>query len=118
MAKWFGKIGYAEMMETSPGIWEEQITERSYYGDVTRNVRRLQTSDSVNDDVNISNSISIVADPFATQKFHSMRYIEYMGTLWKITDVNVQYPRLELTLGGVYNGNTPTTTEDPGGDAE
>lgn len=118
MAKWFGKIGYAETVETSPGIWEEQITEREYYGDVIRNMRSLQSSDSVNDDVNISNSISIVADPFANQKFHSMRYIEYMGALWKINNVTVQYPRLELSLGGVYNGNTARPTEDPGGEVE
>lgn len=115
MAKWFGKIGYAETVETEPGIWIDQITERSYYGDVTRNMRNLQTSDSVNDDINISNSISIVADPFANQNFHSMRYIEYMGTLWKISNVNVQYPRLELTLGGVYNGETPRTPQDSEG---
>ena len=76
MAKFFGKIGYAVTTETEPGVWVEQITERSYYGDVIRNVRKLQTSDQVNDDINISNEISIVADPFAYQNFHSMRYVE------------------------------------------
>lgn len=118
MAKWFGKIGYAETVETDPGIWVEKITEREYYGDVTRNTRNLQTSGSVNDDINISNNISIVADPFANQNFHSMRYIEYMGTLWKISNVEVQYPRLILSIGGVYNGETPTTTDDSGEDVE
>ena len=65
MAKFFGKIGHAVTTETEPGVWTEQITERSYYGDVIRNVRKLQTSDQVNDDINISNEISIVADPFS-----------------------------------------------------
>lgn len=118
MAKWFGKIGYAETVETEPGIWVDQITERSYFGDVIRNMRSLQSSGSVNDDINISNSISIVADPFANQNFHSMRYVEYMGALWKITNVDVQYPRLTLTIGGVYNGDTPTTTDDSGDNVE
>lgn len=118
MAKWFGKIGYAETVETDPGIYVEKITEREYYGDVTRNTRNLQTSGSVNDNVNISNNISIVADPFANQNFHSMRYVEFMGALWKVSNVEVQHPRLILSVGGVYNGETPTTTDDSGGDVE
>lgn len=103
MAKFFGKIGYAVPADTSPGVWSEEITEREYFGDLIRNTRRLQTSDKLNDDINISNEISIVADPFAYQNFHSMRYIEFMGSKWKISNVEVQYPRLILTVGGVYN---------------
>lgn len=102
MAKWFGKIGFANTVETSPGIWEEQITTHEYFGDVYRNTRRLQTTDQVNDDINISNEISILADPFANENFHSMRYAEFMGTPWKITNVEVKYPRLILTLGGLF----------------
>ena len=104
MAKFYGKIGYAETKETKPGVWVEQITERSYYGDVTRNSRRLQSAEQLNDDININNEIRIVADPYAIDNFHSMRYAEFMGTKWKITNVEVSYPRLILTLGGLYNG--------------
>lgn len=105
MAKFYGVIGYAETAETKPGVWTEQIVERKYAGDLRRNTRRLQTTDQVNDDVVISNEISIVADPYAYQNFHSMRYAKFMGTAWKITNVDAsQRPRLTLTLGGVYNG--------------
>lgn len=104
MAKFYGKIGYANTVETKPGVYEEQIVERSYYGDFIRNIRRLQSADQVNDDINISNEISIVADPYATNNFHTMRYAVFMGTKWKISNVEVSYPRLILTLGGVYNG--------------
>lgn len=104
MAKWFGVIGFAETAETTPGVWKEQITKRNYYGDLTRNTRRLQTADKLNDDLNIANELSIVADPYAMNNFHSMRYAEFMGTEWKITNVEVQYPRLILSLGGVWNG--------------
>ena len=97
MAKWYGMIGYAESVEATPGNWEEQITERAYYGDVVRNTRRLEGADKVNDDINI------IADPFACQNFHRMRYIEFMGAKWKISNVEVKYPRLILTSGGVYN---------------
>lgn len=105
MAKWFGKIGYAETVETAPGIWEEKITEHEYFGDLLRNTRRLQSASQVNDNIDISNEISIVADPYANENFHSMRYAEFRGTKWKISSIDVQYPRLNLTLGGVYNGN-------------
>lgn len=105
MAKWYGGIGYAmNNKEISPGIWKEEITERNYYGEVIRNSRRLQTTDQLNDNINVSNEISIVSDPFANENFHSIRYVEFMGAKWKITNIEVQYPRLLLTIGGVYNG--------------
>lgn len=102
--KWFGAIGYADTVETKPGVWKEQVTERNYFGDITRISRRLQSTDQLNDDVVISNEISIVSDPYANENFHSMRYATYMGTKWKITSVEVQYPRLILSLGSVWNG--------------
>lgn len=103
MAKWFGKIGFAETKETKPGVWEEIITVREYYGDVTRNTRRFQSSENLNDNIAVSNDISIVADPYAIQNFHSIRYIEFMGAKWKINNVEVSYPRLILTLGDICN---------------
>lgn len=103
MAKYFGKIGYAETKETVPGVWEEELIEHEYFGDLLRNTRKLQNGDKVNDNINISNQISIVADPYAYEHFSSMRYATFMGAKWKITDVDVQYPRLVLSLGGLYN---------------
>ena len=104
MAKFYGVVGYAETVETSPGVWQPEITERDYFGDAIRNMRRYETASQVNDNLNIANEISIVADPYAYQNFHSMRYVEFMGTKWKITSAEVQYPRILLTIGGVYNG--------------
>ncbi len=103
MAKFYGEIGYAVTVETSPGVWDEQITERTYYGDLIRDTRRLQSSETLNDNINIANEISIVADPFANENFYSMRYVVFRGAKWKISNVEVQYPRLILTIGGVYN---------------
>lgn len=105
MAKFCGKIGFVKTVEVEPGVWEEQVTNILYYGDVTRNTSRFQQSGGVNDDINISNNISIIADPYANENFQYMRYVEFMGTKWKITNAEVQYPRILLTLGGVYNGN-------------
>lgn len=105
MNKWYGVIGYADNVEIEPGVFEDVIIERPYYGDIVRNTRRLQNSGNINDDINISNQISIVADPYANKNIYNMRYVEFMGTKWKITDVEVQFPRLILSIGGVWNGN-------------
>lgn len=104
MAKFCGIIGYEITKETEPGIYEEILIEQQYYGDVIKNTRRMQDSGKVNSDIVISNQFSIIADPFANHNFHSMRYIEFMGVKWKITEVEVQYPRLILSVGGIYNG--------------
>lgn len=103
MSKFHGMIGFAVTKETSPGVYTEEFVEREYFGDLIRNTRRLQSGDHLNDDLNISNQISILADPYINGNIYAMRYAVFMGAKWKITDVQVQYPRLVLTLGGVYN---------------
>lgn len=103
MAKFYGAIGYGETKETYPGVWEESITEKYYYGDVLQFNRRWDSGEHLNDDLNINNKLSIVADPFAYQNFHMIRYVEWFGAKWKVTNAEVQYPRLILTIGGVYN---------------
>lgn len=105
MAKYHGAIGYSVLSETSRGVSEESIVEHVYYGDIIKNNRKLVPQQTLNDDISVSNQISIVADPFANNNFYSIRYATWMGTRWKVTNVDVQYPRLILTLGGVYNGN-------------
>lgn len=104
MAKFYGAVGYAVTEESAPGVWEEHIVEKMYYGELIRNTRKLQATEHLNDDINISNEISILADPFAYANFHSMRYVDFMGAKWKVASIEVQYPRLILTVGGVYNG--------------
>lgn len=105
MAKYYGVIGFAELVENTPGVWTEEITERYYYGDDIRDTRKLQVSSAgINDNINVANKLSILADPYANEKIFDMRYAEFRGAKWKITDVEVQYPRLVLMLGGLYNG--------------
>lgn len=106
MARFYGAIGYGESQETpaNSGIWKDVITEYSYYGDVIRNARSLENGEGLNSDISVGNSISIVADQFAVEHFHSIRYIRWAGSLWTVTNVEVQAPRLVLSLGSVYNG--------------
>ena len=105
MAKFYGKIGFAISTETAPDVWTYNITERNYSGDLLKNTSRwsAQPTDA-NSDFTISNTISILSDPFAVQNFRHMKYVEFMGTKWNITVAEVQRPRIILTVGGVYNG--------------
>lgn len=107
MARFYGIVGFAgAAVEDPPGVWTEPISEKSYFGDVVRNSRQLQEAQQVNDNISVGNSISIVADAYATNNFVSIRYVAWMGELWKVPNVDVQAPRLILRLGGVYNGPT------------
>lgn len=105
MAKWYGMIGFAKTVNKGDGVFKNEIIEKPYYGDVLRHIENTQTvSDKVNDDITLSNELSIVSDEYAVLNSHFMKYVEFMGTKWKIRKIEVKYPRLILTLGGVYNG--------------
>lgn len=104
MAKFSGTIGYIKTEETVPGVWEEKITERQYVGDVIKNLRRWNSGEGLNDNFVVSNQISVVADTYATENLAYMKYIEFMGAKWKISDISIEYPRLVINLGGLYNG--------------
>lgn len=103
MAKYSGKIGFYTTVETSPGIWEEQIVEKPYHGDLVRNIKRYQTTNEVSDNISLSNNISIVADMYAYSNFDKIKYATYLNAKWKVESIEVERPRLILNIGGVYN---------------
>lgn len=110
MARFHGAIGYADGTVEDPpnsGIFVEQIVEYLYTGDVVRNTRKLEEAEKVNQDISVGNSISVVADAYANEHFFAIRYAQWSGALWTVTNVEVQSPRLLLRLGGIYNGPTP-----------
>lgn len=113
MARYFGRIGYGETVESAPGVWIDAIIERSYFGDVVRNSRKLAEGENLNNDLSVSNSISIVADAYANEHFFAIRYVEWAGVLWTVSTVEVESPRLLLRLGEVYNGPTAPAPAAP-----
>jgi len=113
MARFHGRVGYGESVEESPGVFVDQITEYSYYGDVVQNSRSLRPGEQLNPAIAVGNSISIVADAYAREHFFAMRYVEWAGVLWTVVDVEVQHPRLILRLGEVYNGPTAGAPDSP-----
>lgn len=107
MAKFHGVIGYVDTQETAPGVYTEVVTEYNYTGDVIRSMKRWEPSNiSLNDNLAMSNQFSIVADAFAMANFQTMRYVKWNGVPWKILNIEIQRPRLLLTVGEVYNGPT------------
>jgi hypothetical protein len=114
MARFFGKVGYAEEnVEVRPGIYEDVVVERDYYGDVVQSTRRFQDGSTIVDKLSVDNSISILADAYANEKIDTMRYVTWKGVRWEIQSVEDKRPRLLLRLGGVYNGPTPPPASTP-----
>lgn len=103
MPKVYTKIGFGTTSETTPGVWTQTIVEKYYYGELTQPLSRWSLGESVNDNQSINTSLSILSDPFATEHWNQIKYIEFMGTLWKVVSVEIQYPRLILSLGGEYH---------------
>ncbi len=105
MNKFYDDVGFFTSVEDAehPGKYVENIRDQKYYGDVLTNVKRNSGGAKVIDDIVVSNRISIVGDPYAYENFHAIRYVKWMGSKWKVDSVEVQYPRLILSLGGVYN---------------
>lgn len=112
MAKFSGNVGFVYTLNTSPGVYKSTVTEQHYHGDVLRNTRQLVTGENINDDVKLNNRISIVADPYAVINYFAIKYVVWMGAKWKVTDVEIQRPRLILTLGEMYNGPEDQSTGD------
>jgi hypothetical protein len=109
--RFYGKVGYGETVESpaGSGVYKDVITEVSYYGDIVRNSRQILSDQKVNDNLTVTNSISVVADAYANEHIFAIRYAEWQGALWIVTDVEVQGPRLLLRLGGVYLGRTTSS---------
>lgn len=113
MAKFYGKIGFVKTSDDGYGVWTPKVIEKEYVGDILKNMRRWDTpSDNINDNLNLNNSISIIADDFALNNCSFIKYVEWMGSLWNISTIEIQRPRLILTIGGVYNGPEPDTESE------
>jgi len=105
MAKFYGLLGFVQQQETSPGVWTDVITEKNYYGEITRDTRRLQQGEKLNDDVVVNNIVSVVSDPFADGAIMAIRYVEWLGVKWKVNSIdNTQPPRIILSIREPYNG--------------
>lgn len=105
MAKWSGIVCFRDEKESEmqPGVWVKELTEKNYYGEIIKNLASLQNESELNPTMLINNQISIISDPYARENFTKIIYLTFMGSKWKPASIEVQYPRLVITLGGLYN---------------
>ena len=115
MARFHGNVGFVKFKEVTPGVDIEDPVEREYFGDVTRISKRWESAQQVNPNLTVNNQISIVADQYARDNLFAIRYVSWMGANWQVTTAEVSYPRINLTIGGVYNGPTPGPSDGTGG---
>lgn len=104
MAKFSGNVGYIIEEETAPGVFTQEPIERKMSGDILRSSGSFGANNKVNSDVHIQPRISVVGDAFIYAHFYDIRYVEYLGHKWDISYIEIQRPRVILTLGGRYNG--------------
>lgn len=87
--------------------------EHEYYGDIISDRRKRQNFGEINDTLNLADAVSILADPFAYDNCSRIVYVEIMGTRWKVTEIDPsQRPRLILTVGGEWYGDTPRSSDE------
>lgn len=112
--KFMGIVGFWKNdEETTPDVWRPKIVEKSYVcEEASKQNRQSQPSSYQNENLIVNNQISILSDLYAMENWHSIRYIVWNRIPWRVSRVTVEYPRLILELGGVYNRERP----DPIGD--
>lgn len=105
MNRFFGKVGYAERVQVRPGRWEDKIIEREFFGElVQKRYRNQSVPDQVHDDIRLNTDVEIIADAYLLENFSKIKYVCYGGGRWMVTGIEVDHPRIRLTLGGLYNG--------------
>lgn len=112
MPKYSGLIGFAKSTDHGDGVWEDEIIEKKYRGDILQNRHRWDTHDKVNDDFNITNSLSIISDSFLIDNAYAIKYVTMLGTRWEVNSLEIKSPRLILYIGGLYNGPGPKSASE------
>ena len=98
-----GKIGYARTEETSPGVYQEIIIEKQYYGDVVRNTAQILDSNTINSSIKLNNSISVLCNNYMSYNLGCVRYLTFKKSKWKVSSIEIKDNRIIFTLGDLYN---------------
>ena len=106
--KYYGMLGFENTQEIRPSFYDEQPIERPYYGEIYRKTRQLNDSGYVNGEIGYQLELSILADPYLRNHMDTLRYVtldtKENSTKWTVTSVDpTTYPRMTLSIGGVYN---------------
>lgn len=99
MARFAGLVGYVTQGESVPGVWSPVENPKQMRGDVIR-----QSSTSQNGDISLNHRVSLLGDAYAFSNYYNIKWVEVMGVKWAVTSVEIQRPRIIVTLGGLWNG--------------
>ncbi len=104
MSKFSGTIGIKrDDIETAPGIFESTIEEVEVVGEIRNQVARWQGHEQ-RETVSARHVLSIVTPEDSIIDFTEVVYIIWQGRKWSAVAIQYKRPRVELTLGGLYNG--------------
>jgi len=103
MAKAALTLGFAEFVETAPDAWTPSIKEKSYVADVIRDYKQWKPGESINDTIDIQSRFQIVLDDYLQVNQAQLKYVTYGGVKWRVRSINLIRPRIEISVGGVYN---------------
>ena len=103
MAKYTGLVGYVTDGQTAPGVWSPVENPIKMKGDIIR-LASGQNGDKINNDVTLSHRVSLVGDAYAFGNYFNIKWIEMDGMKWEVTSVEIQRPRIIVSLGGLWNG--------------
>lgn len=109
--RYSGRIGFKVTAPREPGstIYVPTVIWKKYKGEVPRMLSKWTPSESgINDNIDISHTISIVADPFLSHNYRSIFAVEFADDFWDVKSIEIVPPRLRITIGGVYTGDEPT----------
>lgn len=110
--RFFGAIGYGIPQEDEYGVVTNKIVEHMHMGDITKVISRNEPAQQVNDNIRLSNTFSIVIDPFIRENFQYIKYVVFNGVKWAASSIMIDpdRPRIIIDAGQVFNG--------PGGGGE
>lgn len=104
MAKFAGLVGYVTQEETIPGVWSPVENPKRMKGDIIRQSSSTQNGDKINSDVTLSHRVSLIGDAYAYAQYFNIKWVEVYGHKWEVDSVEIQRPRIIVTLGGPWNG--------------
>ena len=104
MSKFWGPIGINRgPVQTAPGILEVVIEELEVSGEM-RQLQLRWPQARMQEGLSANHVLSIVTPEDSDIDFTEVVYIVWQSRKWSVTSIQYKRPRVELTLGGLYNG--------------
>ncbi len=104
MAKYAGLVCYVTQEEKVPGVWTPLENPVLMKGDIIRQSSNYQDNGKINSDISLNHRVSLVGDAYAFDNYYNIKWIMLDGRKWEVTSVEIQRPRIIVSIGGLWNG--------------